>query len=41
MRGRLDIADKAIHKRRTVINITVSDIMLVNHANRYAKKETN
>jgi len=32
MRGRLDVVDKAIHKRRTIINITVSGIMPDNDA---------
>ena len=40
MRGRIDVVDKAIRKRQTIINITASGIMSDNDANRYAKRET-
>jgi len=40
MRGRIDVVDKAIRKRRMIVNITVSGIMSDNDANRYAKRET-
>lgn len=39
MRGRLDVVDKAIRKRGTIINITVPGIMADNDANRYARKK--
>jgi len=40
MRGRMDVVDKAIRKRQTIINITVSGITPDNDANWYAKKKT-
>jgi len=39
IRGRIDVVDKAIRKRQTIINITASSITSDNDVNRYAKTE--